>query len=73
MKIHQLAVMQVAGPDKSLMLVCPAARPSHQHNLPLCHTQAQPKALKHPYNEHEPRLRPKRGGLVKYLGRLRQQ
>jgi hypothetical protein len=36
------------APTRALMLVCPAARPSHQHHLPFCHTQAQPEALKHP-------------------------
>jgi hypothetical protein len=30
------------------MLAWPAARPSQRHHLPLCHTQAQLKALKHP-------------------------
>jgi hypothetical protein len=33
---------------RALMWVCPAAQPSHQHHLQLCHTQASPKALKHP-------------------------
>jgi hypothetical protein len=33
---------------RALMLVCPAARPSNQHHLQLCHAQAQPEALKHP-------------------------
>jgi hypothetical protein len=36
------------APTRALMLVWPAARPSHRHHLPLCHTQTQPEALKHP-------------------------
>jgi hypothetical protein len=32
-----------------------------------------PRHSSTPYDELEPRLRPKRGGLVKYSGRLRQQ
>jgi hypothetical protein len=36
------------APTRALMLVCPAARPSHQYHLPLCHMQAQHESLKHP-------------------------
>jgi hypothetical protein len=35
-------------PTGALMRVCPAAQPSHQHHLQLCHMQASPEALKHP-------------------------
>jgi hypothetical protein len=55
------------------MRVCPAAQPSHQHHLSLCHTQTQLEALKHPLRRVQARLRPKRGGLVKYSGRPRLQ
>jgi hypothetical protein len=41
MQIQQLAAMQAADPTRALMLAWPAARPSHRHHLPLCHTQAQ--------------------------------
>jgi hypothetical protein len=36
------------APIRALMLVWPAAQPSHRHHLLLRHTQAQPEALKHP-------------------------
>jgi hypothetical protein len=36
------------APPRALMLVWPAARPSHRHHLSLCHTRVQPEALKHP-------------------------
>jgi hypothetical protein len=36
------------APTRALMQVCLAARPSHQHHLQLCHTQASLEALKHP-------------------------
>jgi hypothetical protein len=36
------------APTRALMRVCPATQPSYQHHLQLCHTQAQPEALKHP-------------------------
>jgi hypothetical protein len=36
---------------RALMRVCPAAKPSHQHHLQLCHTQASPEALKHPLRQ----------------------
>jgi hypothetical protein len=48
MHTHQVAAMQAAGRDKSLNVGLSAVQPSHQHHLQLCHTQAQPEALKHP-------------------------
>jgi hypothetical protein len=35
-------------PIRDLMQAWLAARPSHRHHLPLCHTQARPEALEHP-------------------------
>jgi hypothetical protein len=55
------------------MLVCPAARPSHQHHPHSAISKLSPRHSSTPYDKLEPRLRPKRGGLVKYSGRLRQQ
>jgi hypothetical protein len=47
-----LSCKQLA-PTRVLMRVCPVAQPSHQHHLPLCHTQAQPEALKHPLRQQQ--------------------
>jgi hypothetical protein len=67
MQVQQLAAMQGAHPDKSLNAGLTGCAASHHHHLPL--------GLGHSstlYDAHEPRLRLKRGGLVKYSGRLRQ-
>jgi hypothetical protein len=47
-RYHSWRPCKQLTPTRALMLVRPAARPSHRHHLPLCHTQAQPKALKYP-------------------------
>jgi hypothetical protein len=39
MQEQQLVAMQAARPDKSHNAGLTAARPSHRHHLPLCHTQ----------------------------------
>jgi hypothetical protein len=74
MQIHKLAAHASSWPPtRALMRVCPAAQPSHHHHLQLCHTQASPEALKHPYDRLRTRLMPWRGGLVKCSGRPKLQ
>jgi hypothetical protein len=57
---------------RALMQVWPAARPSHRHHLPLCHTRLSLRHSSTLYDAHKPRLRLGRGKLGKYSGRLRQ-
>jgi hypothetical protein len=61
------------APTRALMLACLVARPSHRHHLPLSTCKPSSRHSSTLYDALEPRLRPKRGGLVKYSGRLRQQ
>jgi hypothetical protein len=64
--------MQAAHPDKSLNAGLTSCAASHHHHLSLCYTQAQLRHSSTLYDTHEPRLRLKHGGLVRYSSRLRQ-
>jgi hypothetical protein len=71
MQIQQLAAMQAVDPGKSLNagLNSCAAIPSPS-SLALPHASSCPRHSSTPYDELEPRLRLKHGGLVEYSGRL---
>jgi hypothetical protein len=48
MQVQQLAAMQAAHPNKSLNAGLTSCAAITSSSSPLCHTQAQPEALKHP-------------------------
>jgi hypothetical protein len=73
MQIQQLAAMQVAGPDKGLnagLTDCAAIQSPSSLSAT---RKLSPRHSSTPYDELEPRLKLKCGGLVMYSGGLRRQ